>query len=127
MNDHSSENQRENDAYETLKYFWAIQDHGDYSKLSELFAPDAVLVDPVYGTFTGGVDIAGFMTKMNTEMANAGASFRLAELAGATDSEGNGTAWAQWIAATNKGERLGVGVYRTKGGKITYYRDYMNG
>jgi steroid Delta-isomerase len=116
-----------NDAYDTLKRFWAIQDEGDYSKLSDLFADDAELVDPVYGTFTGGVAIAGFMTMMNVEMAKAGASFRLVELAGATDADGNGTAWAQWIASTNNGDRTGVGVYRTRNGRITYYRDYMNG
>ncbi len=116
-----------NDAYDTLKRFWTIQDGGDYSKLSELFSDDAELVDPVYGTFTGGAAIAGFMTKMNVEMAKAGASFRLAELSGATDADGNGTVWAQWTAATSKGDRTGVGVYRTRNGKITYYRDYMNG
>jgi steroid Delta-isomerase len=116
-----------NDAYEILKRFWAIQDGGDYSKLAELFADDAELVDPVYGTFMGGAAIAQFMTKMNIEMAKAGASFRLAELSGATDVDGNGTVWAQWTATTNKGDRTGVGIYRTRDGKITYYRDYMNG
>jgi ketosteroid isomerase-like protein len=116
-----------NDAYDTLQRFWTIQDAGDYSMLSELFSDDAELVDPVYGTFTGGAAIAGFMTKMNVEMAKAGASFRLADLAGATDTDGNGTVWAQWTATTNKGDRTGVGVYRTRNGKITYYRDYMNG
>jgi steroid Delta-isomerase len=115
-----------NDAYDTLKRFWEIQDGGDYSKLSSLFADDAVLVDPVYGTFTGGEAIAGFMTKMNTEMVKAGASFALESLSGAVDNQGEGTVWAQWKAVTKKGDRTGVGIYRTNGGKITYYRDYMN-
>ena len=110
-----------NDAYETIKTFWEVQDAGDYSKLADLFADDAVLVDPIFGTFTGGAAIAGFMEKMNVEMAKAGASFSLVELAGSGD-----TAWAQWHAVTAKGERNGVGVYRTKNGKLTYYRDYMN-
>jgi steroid Delta-isomerase len=109
------------DAYETIRRFWEIQDGGDYSKLGELFSDDAELVDPVYGTFRGGEAIAAFMTKMNVEMAKAGASFSLVELAG--DDE---TAWAQWKARTNKGERSGVGVYRVRDGKLTYYRDYMN-
>ena len=111
----------DNEAYETLRRFWEIQDGGDYSLLSALFSDDAVLEDPVYGRFVGGEAIAGFMTKMNVEMAKAGASFRLVELAGGGDS-----AWAQWVATTNKGDRTGVGVYRVSGGKITYYRDYMN-
>jgi steroid Delta-isomerase len=108
-------------AFEVLRTFWAIQDEGDYSKLSELFADDAVLEDPIFGTFTGGAAIAGFMAKMNVEMVKAGASFRLAELAG-----GGEVAWAQWTATTNKGDRTGVGIYRVIDGKITYYRDYMN-
>lgn len=108
-------------AYDALRRFWEIQDGGDYSKLAELFADDAVLVDPVYGTFTGGEAIAAFMTKMNTEMRKLGASFALEELAG--DDE---TAWAQWTATTAKGPRTGVGVYRVRNGKLTYYRDYMN-
>jgi steroid Delta-isomerase len=110
------------DAYDTIKRFWEIQDEGDYSKLSVLFADDAVLEDPIFGTFTGGAAIAAFMEKMNVEMRARGASFRLVELAG--DDE---TAWAQWEATTSAGDRTGVGVYRVRGGKLTYYRDYMNG
>lgn len=109
------------DAYDTIKRFWEIQDGGDYSQLSSLFADDAVLVDPVFGTFTGGEAIAGFMQRMNVEMAKRGASFRLVELAG-DDS----TAWAQWEAITSAGTRTGVGIYRVSDGKLTYYRDYMN-
>ena len=109
------------DAYDTIKRFWEIQDDGDYAALSPLFADDAELVDPVYGTFTGGAAIAGFMQMMNEEMKKAGASFRLVELAG--DDE---TAWARWEATTNRGRREGVGIYRVQGGKLTYYQDYMN-
>jgi steroid Delta-isomerase len=109
-------------AYDTIKRFWEIQDGGDYSKLSVLFADDAVLDDPVFGTFTGGRAIAAFMEKMNVEMRARGASFRLVELAG--DDE---VAWAQWEATTSAGPRTGVGVYRVRDGKLTYYRDYMNG
>ncbi len=109
------------DAHDTIKRFWEIQDGGDYSQLASLFADDAVLVDPVFGTFTGGEAIAGFMQRMNVEMAARGASFRLVELAG-DDS----TAWAQWEATTSAGPRTGVGVYRVRDGKLIYYRDYMN-
>jgi ketosteroid isomerase-like protein len=110
------------DAFDTITRFWQIQDAGDYSLLAPLFADDAVLEDPVFGTFTGGAAIAGFMEKMNVEMAARGASFRLVELAG--DDE---VAWAQWEASTSAGMRTGVGIYRVRGGRITYYRDYMNG
>ncbi|MEM9131235.1 MAG: nuclear transport factor 2 family protein [Actinomycetota bacterium] len=109
------------DAYDTVERFWRIQDDGDYAALAPLFADDAELVDPIYGTFVGGEAIAGFMQMMNTEMAKVGASFRLVELAG--DDE---TAWAQWEATTDNGTRTGVGVYRVRDGRLTYYRDYMN-
>lgn len=110
------------DALEVITRFWQIQDAGDYSLLSPLFADDAVLEDPVFGTFTGGAAIATFMEKMNVEMAARGASFRAIVIAG--DDE---TAWAQWEATTAAGPRAGVGIYRVSDGKITYYRDYMNG
>lgn len=111
------------DAYDTIRRFWEIQDDGDYAPLSDLFADDAQVVDPVYGTFTGGEEIAGFFTLMNTECAKAGVSFRLVELAG--DDE---TAWAQWEMVSTQGKptRHGVGVYRVSDGKLTYYKDYMN-
>jgi steroid Delta-isomerase len=109
------------DAYDTIKRFWEIQDGGDYSLLSALFTEDAVLVDPIFGTFVGGEAISGFMAKMNVEMKKAGATFFLEELSG--DGE---TAWARWRADTSKGPRNGVGIYRVRDGKLTYYRDYMN-
>jgi steroid delta-isomerase len=109
------------DAYDTIERFWKIQDGGDYSKLTDLFAEDALLEDPVYGRFEGRDAIVGFMAKMNVEMKKIGATFQRVELAG--DDE---TAWAQWRVETNAGPREGVGVYRVRNGRLTYYRDYMN-
>ncbi len=109
------------EAHDTIAEFWRIQDEGDYARTADLFADDAVLVDPIFGTFEGRDAILAFMTRMNAEMAARGASFALVELAG--DDE---TAWAQWRATTDDGERQGVGVYRVRDGRITYYRDYMN-
>ena len=109
------------DAFDTIQRFWQIQDDGDYTALVGLFADDAQLVDPIYGTFVGGEAIAGFMAKMNIEVHKVGGSFRLEELAG-----DDTTAWAQWIMTTADGERAGVGVYRVRDGLITYYRDYLN-
>lgn len=109
------------DAYDTIRRFWDIQDAGDYSALSSLFADDARLVDPIYGTFVGRDEIAGFFQRMNVEMEKAGASFRLVEMSG--DDE---TAWARWEATTKRGDREGVGIYRVESGKLTYYQDYMN-
>ena len=109
------------DARATIELFWKTQDAGDYSALVALFADDAVLVDPFYGTFSGRDAIAGFMALMNKEMAGRKTSFSLIECAGGGD-----TAWAQWTAHTPAGDIDGVGVYRVRAGLLTYYRDYMN-
>ena len=111
-----------NDAYDTLQRFWDLQNSRDYTTVVELFADDAVLVDPIFGTFEGREAIGAFMAKMNVEMGKLDAAFDLVELSGGGD-----TAWAQWRVTTNdKPPREGVGVYRVRNGQITYYRDYMN-
>lgn len=109
------------DAEQTIRRFWEIQNDRDYTRLVSLFAEDAVLEDPIYGTFRGRDAIAGFMAKMNQEMAGQGIHFTLMELAGDDHA-----AWAQWIAHTPAGDREGVGIYRVRNGELTYYRDYMN-
>lgn len=108
-------------AQETIQLFWTTQDAGDYTALVELFAEDATLVDPFYGTFQGRDAIGGFMALMNKEMAGRQTSFTLVQCAG-----DGGLAWAQWTAHTPAGDIDGVGVYRVRNGQLTYYRDYMN-
>ena len=109
------------DALAVIREFWRIQDAGDYTKLVPLFAEDAVLEDPSYGTFRGREAIGDFMTKMVGETRARKTRFRAREIAGAGE-----VGWAQWVAETPAGEVHGVGVYRARDGKLTYYRDYMN-
>ncbi len=109
------------EAERTIQRFWDIQNDGDYTRVVELFADDAVLEDPMFGTFKGRDAIAGFMAKMNEEMGKRDIHFTLVELAGDDHA-----AWAQWLAHTPEGVREGVGIYRVKDGKMTYYRDYMH-
>lgn len=108
-------------ARETIETFWKIQDAGDYTALVELFAEDAVVVDPFFGTFEGRQAIAGFMAKMNEEMKSMQTDFVVREIAG--DGE---VAWAQWVARTPAGDVEGCGLYRVRDGEMTYYKDYMN-
>lgn len=108
-------------AQETIELFWRTQDAGDYTALVALFAEDAMLVDPFYGTFNGRTAIGEFMALMNKEMGGQKTSFTLVEAGGGGD-----VAWAQWIAHTPRGDIDGVGVYRVRNGQLTYYRDYMN-
>ncbi len=109
------------DALDVIREFWRIQDADDYTQLVPLFSEDAVLEDPVYGTFRGNQAIGAFMTKMVSEMRARKTRFRAIEIAGAGES-----GWAQWVAETPAGDIHGVGVYKTRGDKLTYYRDYMN-
>ena len=108
-------------AKETIELFWEIQNSGDYRQVVPLFAEDAVLVDPFYGTFEGRDAIAEFMAKMVAVMGESGTRFVLEEVAG--DGE---VAWAQWVAKTASGDVPGAGLYRVKDGLMTYYKDYMN-
>lgn len=109
------------DADDTLRRFWRIQDAHDYGALAELFADDAVFVDPAFGTFEGRAAIAEFLDRVTSEMADRETTFRLVELAGEDES-----AWARWEAVSPAGVRSGVGIYRVRDGLITYYRDYMD-
>jgi steroid delta-isomerase len=108
-------------AFDMMREFWRRQDSRDYLAVVELFAEDAVLEDPIYGTFQGKAAINGFMAKMNAEMTGAGITFDLVELQGGEDS-----AWAKWVAHTPRGDRHGVGIYKVANGKLTYYRDYID-
>ena len=110
-----------NSAKDIIETFWRIQDEGDYTKVVDLFAEDAVLVDPFFGTFEGKTAIGEFMKKMNAEMGALQTSFVVREIDGGGD-----VAWAQWTAKTPAGEIDGCGLYRVRDGLMTYYKDYMN-
>ena len=71
-----------NSAKEIIETFWRIQDEGDYTKVVDLFAEDAVLVDPFFGTFEGKAAIGEFMKKMNAEMGARQTSFVVREIDG---------------------------------------------
>ena len=108
-------------AKETIELFWKIQDEGDYTAVVDLFAEDATLVDPFFGTFDGKPAIAGFMARMNEEMGDRETDFIVREIDGGGD-----VAWAQWTARTPAGNIEGCGLYRVRDGLMTYYKDYMN-
>lgn len=109
-------------AYDTIAEFWRLQDSHDYTQTVAMFADDAEFHDPVFGSMVGRAAIGTFMQKMNDVMHERKITFELVELAG--DDE---TAWARWVAHTPKGDKHGCGLYRVSDGKLTYYRDYMNG
>ena len=86
-------------AKEVIETFWEIQDQGDYTQVVDLFADDAVLTDPFFGTFNGKSAIGEFMNKMNVEMRARKTQFIVREIDGGGD-----VAWAQWTAQTPGGD-----------------------
>lgn len=108
-------------AQQVVERFWHVQDEGDYTKLVELFTDDAVAEDENVGRFEGKEAITGFMQQMADTLPELGIHFEVLEIAG--DEE---TAWARWQAVYGDGARAeGVGIYRVRGDKLCYYRDYF--
>lgn len=109
------------EAQRVIEEFWNIQDAGDYTRLAPLFAPDAVLDDPIYGRFEGRAKILEFMTMMVAEMGERKIHFTLDEVCGDDHA-----VWARWTMHSPEGSRGGVGIYKVEDGLMTYYRDYMD-
>jgi len=109
------------EAQRVIEQFWRIQDAGDYTKLAPLFAEDAIVEDPVWGTYRGREAILGFMTTMVKEMANCQIHFSVDEIFGDDHA-----VWARWTMHSPEGSRGGVGIYKVANGQLTYYRDYMD-
>jgi len=109
------------DAQHVIENFWKVQDSGDYTQLPDLFAEDALLDDPIYGRFEGRDAIVGFMQLMVAEMGKKKISFTVDEICGDDHA-----VWARWTMHSPEGARGGVGIYKVSGGKLTYYRDYLD-
>ena len=109
------------EAQRVIEDFWRIQDEGDYTKLAPLFAEDALLEDPIWGTHRGRDAILGFMTTMVSEMTERKIHFTVDEICGDDHA-----VWARWTMHSPEGSRGGVGIYKVANGQLTYYRDYMD-
>jgi ketosteroid isomerase-like protein len=109
------------EAQQVIERFWKVQDSGDYTRLVDLFAEDALVEDPIWGRYEGREAIRRFMTTMVKEMGARKIHFTVDEIQG-DDS----IAWARWTLHSPDGTRGGCGIYRVKDGKLVYYRDYMD-
>ena len=108
-------------AQQVIEQFWKVQDSGDYTALVDLFAEDALLEDPVWGTYHGRDAIMQFMTTMVKEMRTRKIHFTIDEICGDDHA-----VWSRWTMHSPAGARGGCGIYKVAGGKLTYYRDYMD-
>ena len=110
------------EAQRTIEQFWRIQDSGDYTRLVDLFAEDALIEDPVWGRHQGREAIGGFMATMVKEMGARNIRFTVDEIFGDDHA-----VWARWTMHMDGADpRGGVGIYKVENGLLTYYRDYMD-
>lgn len=111
-----------NDAKAVITRFWDIQDDGgDYTRLIELYADDAVLVDPFFGTINGKAAIGEYMQKMVELAGESGGRFERIDLC----AEGE-AAWVKWNWIMPDRTSDGVTIYRVQNGKIVYYQDFVS-
>jgi ketosteroid isomerase-like protein len=102
--------------------YWAIIEQDQkYSDLSDLYLPESVLIDPIYGPFEGHDAIKAFLEQVTADMSELDITFTVAEVAGEGD-----IGWSRWSFQLTDGSRKeGVSVYRFKGDKILYQHDYI--
>ena len=94
---------------------------GDPEQAVAIFAEDAVVEDPVWGTHVGREAILGFMTTMVKEMGARQIHFTVDEICGDDHA-----CWSRWTMHSPEGSRGGCGIYKVANGQLTYYRDYMD-
>ena len=110
------------DAKAVIGQFWDIQDDGgDYTRLIDLYADDAVLVDPFFGTINGKSAIGDYMKKMVELAGESGGRFERIDLC--ADGE---TAWVKWNWIMPDRTTDGVTIYRVRDGKIVFYQDFLS-
>jgi ketosteroid isomerase-like protein len=108
-------------ALAAVRRFWQIQDERRYGELAELFAPDAVFEDLIYGRFEGHAAVTGYLQRMETEMPAYGITFTLVDLAGDET-----TAWSQLTTNFPNGTVPGWTLHRVRDGMITLDADFFD-
>lgn len=105
-----------------IKSYWErIEEAQDYAALADLYLPESVLIDPVYGPFEGGDAIRGFLEQVTRDMSEMKVTFTVDEVAGEGD-----VGWSRWTCHLPDGTmRDGVSVYRFRGDRILYQHDYL--
>jgi ketosteroid isomerase-like protein len=100
---------------DVLRQIWQIQHVGNYSALADLFADDGVFISPIDGETRGREAITTVFTRLETDMAAAGARFELVDLAGDTN-----VGWSQWWCRFENGVVPGWTLHRFSDRKISY-------
>jgi ketosteroid isomerase-like protein len=101
--------------------FWEMQTSARYAELSSLFADDSVFTDQVFGRFEGIDAVRQYLTRMETEMPESGATFTLDDHAGDET-----VAWSQWTCHLPNGSFPGWTLHSVSNGKFTLDADYFD-
>ena len=116
-------------AEEIIKKFGAVEDDQRYTRLVDLFTPDAIYYDPFMGAQVGTDAIRTFMGHMEEMVPAAGARFDEWEVCAGTT-----TAWAKWtMYAKGPNGEVGINgqsIYRLRddgdGLKVCFVADYLD-
>lgn len=106
-------------AKQVIETFWKIQNDHDYTRLSPLFADDAIFEDPSIGKVEGKPAIDKLLAELTKQLADKKMHFEVLEIAG--DEH---VAWSRWLWKRPDGDVEGVGLYKIANGQITSYRDF---
>lgn len=104
-----------------IRRFWALQTSARYSELSELFAPDVVFTDQVYGRFESHRAVSDYLARMEQEMPDQGVTFTLDDLAGDVH-----VGWSQWTCHMPQGSIPGWTLHTVRDGLFTLDADYFD-
>jgi ketosteroid isomerase-like protein len=117
-----SESAINNDNEKLLKEYWAcIEQQQNYSEIQRFFAPDALLVDPLYGPLEGALNIGEFLQRVTIDMQDQNLTFSLVEYAAQGD-----VGWSRWSLHLPDGSHKdGVSIYRFLDGLIVVQRDFI--
>jgi ketosteroid isomerase-like protein len=113
-------------AVATLQRFGAVEDDQKYTRLVELFAPDAVYYDPFFGPQRGLDAIRDFMGHMEQVVPASGATFRDWHV-----EADRVVGWATWVmevtTADGVADVAGQSLYRLNDrGQVTFVTDYLD-
>ena len=111
-----------NDNEQLLKEYWAcIEQQQNYSDILRFFAPNALLVDPIYGPFEGAQNIGEFLQRVTADMGDQNVTFTLVEYAAQGD-----VGWSRWSFHLPDGsQKDGVSIYRFLDNLIVVQRDFL--
>jgi len=113
-------------AADVIRQFAAVEHDQRYSRLAELFTPDAIYYDPFKGPQRGDDAIASFLAEMEVIIPRLGVRFEDREVHGDTTC-----GWSRWRMIARGDDEAehsihGQSIYRLRDGKVCFVADYVD-